>query len=314
MKAVPIVWLTLLVVLAGFPAWAIEKINFATAIKVTPAYYLPVLAAEEKGFWKENGLEVNWIPFRGGPDMQKAIVARSVMIGLTTAGGLIAGVSRGVPVIIVADLQKTAGVGLYVLADSPIKDPKQLAGKKIGVTRLGAVDHAYANFVAAKLGIKVRVVAAGGVPEKIAALRAGALDTFTIFMYPIMEQKVRGVVKELLAVDELLPKEWITHLVFAHKQVVKDNPAQVQRVVNAVLKSTTFIRNSRAWALATMKKMQGYSDAAAAGVYKVLRFTKDGKVNPKAVENVKQFLIKSKVIKKEKAPRVGELYTTQFTK
>ena len=143
-----IVCFAFLLALMGPHARAAEKINFATAIKVTPAYYLPVLAAEERGFWRENGLKVNWIPFRGGPDMQKAIVARSVLIGLTTAGGLIAAATRGVPVIIVSDLQKTAGVGLYVLADSPIKNPKQLAGKKIGVTRLGAVDHAYANFVA----------------------------------------------------------------------------------------------------------------------------------------------------------------------
>lgn len=60
------VLLVLLVVFALLPreGKAVEKLDLGTSIKFTPAYYLPILAAEDKGFFKEQGLEVEWVPFQ----------------------------------------------------------------------------------------------------------------------------------------------------------------------------------------------------------------------------------------------------------
>ena len=45
---------------------AAYKLRLGTALKVGVYYNLVVMAGEEKGFWKQNGLEVEWIPFRHG--------------------------------------------------------------------------------------------------------------------------------------------------------------------------------------------------------------------------------------------------------
>jgi len=45
--------------------WAADKLRFATTVKTHPILVMPVLAAEEKGFWKQNGLEAEWVPFEG---------------------------------------------------------------------------------------------------------------------------------------------------------------------------------------------------------------------------------------------------------
>src|SRR3990172_4897564 len=55
-----------------------EKIKFATAVKLFPVFYLPVLAAEERGYWKEEDLEVEWVPFAGGHPMNQAIAAGAI--------------------------------------------------------------------------------------------------------------------------------------------------------------------------------------------------------------------------------------------
>lgn len=56
-------------------ASAAGKIKFATSIKLAPTFYLPVLAAEEKGFWKENGPEAELVKFKGGAKLYQGIVA-----------------------------------------------------------------------------------------------------------------------------------------------------------------------------------------------------------------------------------------------
>src|SRR3990172_11958375 len=77
---------------------AIEKIQLGSAIKLTPAYYLPVVTGQEKGFFKENGLEVEWVPFQSAPDMHRALAGAAMNMGLDTGTGKIQAASRGIPV------------------------------------------------------------------------------------------------------------------------------------------------------------------------------------------------------------------------
>src|SRR3990172_5891615 len=103
MKRILSFWrVLLLVLLVSFAllakeGQAAEKLNLGTSIKFTPAYYLPILAAEDKGFFKEQGLEVEWVPFTSGPPMHNAIVAGSIMIAPDTATGHLPAMTPGLP-------------------------------------------------------------------------------------------------------------------------------------------------------------------------------------------------------------------------
>lgn len=299
----------------GPAGYAAEKLKFATAIKFTPAYYLPILAAEEKGFWKEQGLDLEWVPFRGGPDMHAAMVAGAINLGMETAAGLIPGAARGVPTIIVSDLQNMEGVALYVLPTSPIRDPKELKGTRVAVTRMGAVDHAYTQFLARVLGLEkdIRVVAAGGIPEKLAALKAGAVDAFAIFIFPVAELRTKGEIKELLRVDDFKPKEWLAHVVFSHRGFLEKERTTVRKAVRAVLAGAGYATREASWAKVKMKEMQNYSDRTGEEIFRFLKFSPEGKISRAAVENVRKFLIDFGVIAREKAPAVEALYTAEFT-
>src|SRR3972149_933258 len=88
----------------GNYSWAIEKIKFGTPVKGSPSNYLPVVAAEDKGYWKENGLEAEWWPFTGASPLFQAVTAGSVLVGLAPAISVIQTQARGVPVLMVAKL------------------------------------------------------------------------------------------------------------------------------------------------------------------------------------------------------------------
>src|SRR3989304_1053578 len=77
------------------PTFALEKIKFATSVKLFPPYYLAVLAAQEKGIFGQNGLEAEWVSFEGGGPFMRALVARAIFVGYAGTADAIHAASRG---------------------------------------------------------------------------------------------------------------------------------------------------------------------------------------------------------------------------
>src|SRR3990172_3712858 len=86
------------------PVFSAEVLRYGTPLKGTPHYDMVVLSAEEKGFWKQNGLEVTWVPFRGATDMYQAVAAGSIEAGQDDTAGMMQAVARGVPALTVAEM------------------------------------------------------------------------------------------------------------------------------------------------------------------------------------------------------------------
>ena len=141
-----------------------QKVRIAPCVRSNPSYTLPFFAAEEKNLWSKNGVEAEWLPMRAGAAMIQAIAAGALDMGICAPLGGILAISRGVPEVIVADLQSPQDWGIFVLSKSPIKGSADLNGAKIGVSRLGGSAHAYGIAVAKALGMEkdIKWVAAGG--------------------------------------------------------------------------------------------------------------------------------------------------------
>lgn len=307
-----------LLFLGLFPAkgQAVEKLKFATATKVVPRYYLPPLAAQEKGIWKKNGLEAEWVPFASAPPLYQAVAGGAVAIGLTMAVAQFQAVAAGVPVVIVSNLDSTDKFFVWVRPQSRSKEPRDLKGAKIGVARMGSVQHIYGRVVAKALGLEDRevgFVASGGIPESLAALRTGSIDGVILSIGPMADLKVKGEAREFIAVEDYLPKEWLAHVGFAHRAFVKNSPDIIRKVIRSVLEATEFIRNNPLWATEKIKLTSGYSSEAAGLAYQELAYSQDGKVDPRAVENMRNFTIEYGLVAKEKIPLTAELFTAEFT-
>ena len=61
-----------------------------------------------------------------------------------------------------------------------------------------------------------------------------------------------------------------------------------------------------------MKSSFGYSDSAARGMFKVLRYSKDGKLDLKALANVRKVAVDYGLISQKEAVPLDKLYTTQI--
>jgi NitT/TauT family transport system substrate-binding protein len=311
--------LTVLIVL-GMSAgvWAAEKVKLGSAIKTTANYYLPILAAEEKGFWKAAGVEVEWFPFRGTATEIQGVAAGAVKVGLIPVVGNMQAAGRGLPVVMVAELVGKSNWYLWVRSDSRIRGPATLKGAKIGVPQLGGSGHGYGRLMLKALGMEkdVRFVGTGGIRQELAALKTGAVDGIIEPLTITIKLRAEGQVREPINISKFLPQEWMDHTVFSTRDFIQKEPDQLAAVVKGVLRGANFARAERQWTMAKMKELQRFSDAAATLLYEqhvAVNFSKDGKINRKAVENLRSFLIQYEIIEDKRTPPVDELFTNRFT-
>lgn len=300
--------------LLAAPDAGAQKLKLGSSLRLSPVYDLPYLAAVEKGFWSQNGLEVEWVPFQAGAPLYQAIAAGSIPVSLTMAANDFQARAAGVPTIIVSGLYESDDFYIWVRADSRIRAPADLKGAKIGVVRFRGSAHAYGLMVTKALGIEkeVRFVSAGGIRESLAALRAGATDAAVHPFHQLVEMKLKGEVRDLVRVDDYRPKEWASHVVTARSDFAKKEPDTVKRVVRSILQATEFIGKNRDWSAEKVKLLFGFSDEAAKQIYERFHFTRDGKIGKKALENLRAYLIQYGIVSGEKIPTVEELYTEEF--
>jgi ABC-type nitrate/sulfonate/bicarbonate transport system substrate-binding protein len=296
-----------------------ERVRFGTSGGTTyPIYYLPVLAAKEGGFWEENGLDVKWISFQKAGPLNQAIAEGKIDIGIWSVPSSLQAISRtGISIVFVAGLYATVDFIVWVHPDSRVKKPKDLKGVKIGVSGFGGAEHGYGCVVVRALGLErdVEFVVTGGITKAAAEIQAGTIDAVVMPPEIMIMHKMAGKVRELVPVANYFPKEWVGQVLFATKDCLRNKPDVVRRVVKSILQATEFIRKNPRWAIEKMKLMSKYSEEAAQFIYdrEEKFFTKNGKINSSGIENMKDFLIKSGIIQKEKVPALTDIYISEFT-
>lgn len=300
-------------VLGTFSAWAAEKIKYGTSIKLDPAFYLPPLAAEDKGFWKENGLDAEWVPFATATAFTHAVASGAINIGSGSSSIPLSAAERGVPVVIASAMSPMHPFVMWVRPDSPYQRVTDLKGRRIGVTALGAPTHVFARVITRAFGIEkdVRFVAAGGVPEMVAGVRVGAIDAMMHTLAGGVPIKLDGVLRELVSVVEYLPKPWLAITLMARKDFARSKPETVKRVIKAILQAADFMQKEPGWTIEKMKSFQGLREEAGKIVYNSIEYSPSGKIDRKAVENVRKFFIEYGVIT-EKTPPVDDLFTNEY--
>lgn len=295
---------------------AAEKLTLGTSYKLASDYYLTAYAAEEQGFWGQKGLEVKYVPFMGA-EVYRGVVAGDVHLGLSDPTSQIPAASRGIPIVLVAELSTRSDFSIWVLPETPRRKPEEIRGAKIATGRFFGASHFFGLVAMKALGLEreVKFVAVGGLAERMAALKTGRIDALVDARMTMASLFLGKQVRELISTADYLPKEWMKSALFVRKDLIKAKPEVVQKAVDAYLQAVSFVKSNPAWAVGKMKQVSGFSEEVAKFVYeKAIVFTEDGKIKRKTMENIVNFLIDYSVMAKEKILPLEELYTDRFTK
>jgi NitT/TauT family transport system substrate-binding protein len=297
------------------PAVARAQPSVKIGTAVLGSYILagPVIAGVEKGFFRQQGLNAEFVPFRGGPDLVKAVIAGEVLVGLTGSTDIFVFREAGMPIRMTA----TQGEGNdFVLVGPP--DGLRMAdlkGKSIGVTRAGAATWVFARMAARAQGWDpdrdVTIVALGGLDAQLAALARKEIAAYVWGDYGASTE-AQGRTKLVFRLDSLTPR-WISSIQYASDEQIKKNADQIRRVTRAILQAMGFMKAQPQEAAAVIGSKLSWAADVVAAVHRAWTpyFPEDGRIRVENLKAMQDALLDAGSVRK-RLP-LDEHYTTEFT-
>jgi NitT/TauT family transport system substrate-binding protein len=207
----------------------------------------PIYLGEKKGFYKERGLDLTLETSQGGAAIVPGVVSGQFQFGFSNTTSLMVARSRNVPVRAVANGVASTGKagadfgGVVVKGDSPVKSPKDLAGKKVAVNTLKNIGDT---------SVRESVRKAGGDPKSVefvelpfdqmpAALDAGQVDAAWVVepsLSVAREQGARVVASNFVDVSPDLT----IALYFTSDKLAQQDPDLVKKFAEATRESLAY--------------------------------------------------------------------------
>lgn len=263
--------IALLILIALFAPWT-QKPAAAQSTKIhisAPSKSLswfPIHLTREKGFYRAEGLEVDYVIMKPQVAMQ-ALIAGDV--GYTTAlGSTIRAAIRGVPLRVVMTI---ADKPLFALIVKPgIASVEELKGKLLGISSFGASTETYARALLRRYKLipnqDVKILALGGGTNRIAAMESGAIDAALIEApYNVMLER-KGF-RKLLFVGDLIPSPLAG--LGTRIEKIQKQADEVQRLVRATLRGIQFAKSNRAETIRSIMKWAEMDQTMAEGSYEM---------------------------------------------
>lgn len=220
------------------PAARAAEVNFITDFGYygRHSYYY---VAFDKGYYKQEGIDLNFLRGQGSIDAIKKVASGAATIGFADAGALtLARGNDGIPVKLLAIVYATPPHAIFALADSGIKTPKDLEGKTLADTAFSAIPvifNAYAQ-TAGIDGKKVKWITAevSALPSLLATGRVDGVGQFTVGQ-PLLADAVKPKQLVRLAYKDV-GLDYYGNGIIATEQTIQQNPQLLKAFVRATLK------------------------------------------------------------------------------
>ncbi len=159
--------------------------------------------AQEGGYFKREGLDTELLYIGGGSLLIQSMLSGEVPFAYGPSVPVINASLHGADLVLIGN---TGNALVFSIMSRPeIKQPANLKGKKVGVTRLGGSTDWALDAALQKWGIERRdlsVIQTGGMPEGLAALVSGALDA-VVLSPPSNFRALKAGMHELVDVGQL---------------------------------------------------------------------------------------------------------------
>ena len=297
---------TMLVVMLGTVLGLSTGASAQDVIRIgcpTKTYFPTIIAtvAKEKGLFEKEGLRPELTIYRGGAETFEAIAAGSADIGTVAVPLVATSRKRGVLTKIVgASGDEWSGWILGVKADAPVKSPKELDGKKVGITSAGSGTDTLALWAQAAHKVTFSRIAVGGgglVPNLLNNNLSAAVIYSPLSYQVVSEGKVRVLIDFATAMPPNLIGGWAVT-----DKALTERRAFVQKALNALYGALDYMRNNPEYAIKTIATNNELSPEIAKMEYEktFLRLSRDGQTKLESVEKALELAAASGV--KDMAP------------
>lgn len=218
-----------------------------------------IFMAQDKGFLERRGIEVEFLEFKGGKDVARALLAGELDSADLQAVETLQAVEKGAELRFIGSTIIGYPYALYVRPE--IVDWTQLADRKFGISAPGSTPHVMALAMLRARGVdssKVQFMNAGGSASRIKALAAGRLDAVPAsseFM-PMAEQL--GV-KVMVHSRDIVP-EFPRFFVVARQATLRERADAVVRFLAGYMEGLRYCADNRDATIALSSRIDGGSE------------------------------------------------------
>ena len=271
--AISVLWISIIV---GFAAVGEARtVNMAVVgFTVNTAF----VTAKEKGYYRDEGLEVQFI-LMNAVVASRALIARDVDFASLSGSGL-AAILAGAPLRFLFSSLNRPLLWLYARPD--IRDVKELRGKKVGVSSIGSNDDFLMRELLKRYGLEadkdVALVGVGG-PLGHAALRGGSVDA-AVSVLPHNFRLEQDGFRELVP---FIRQDWvdINGSAVTRDGLLTTDPMLVEKFIRGTFKGFLHYRDNRSGTIPIIARYLKINDDLAGKIYDVTRpvMTLDGSVS-----------------------------------
>mgnify|MGYP001182188474 CR=1 FL=1 len=231
-----------------------EKLKVVIAVGGKASlYYLPLTIAEQLGFFRDEGLQVELIDFAGGAKALQAMMGGGADVVSGGFDHVMVMRARGQNLRAFVLQGATPAISLGVAKERAMqyRSPRDLKGMKIGVSAPGSSTHAFINHLLASVGLDpddVSIIGVGTGPAAVAAMQAGHLDAIASIEPAITLLEKSGVIKVVVETVSVQGAKAVfgsplpSGSLYTRDEFIKANPNTVQALTNAMVRALKWLK------------------------------------------------------------------------
>jgi len=277
-------WKRLLVILLLFAAPGASEARITIGLSSVNIAFLPVYVAQEKGFFKDEGLDVQFVMFNAGSTNLQSLMGGDIqMMGsafVETLGGRSAGF----------DIKNFWGIcnlmPFELYSNTNFRSMKEAKGKRFAISRFGSLTDFLTRATLQHHGVDpkdVTILQIGSTPARFAALSAGAVDASVVW-FPVTEIAKGQGFRKLFDLKEMFP-EWPYETFAARESWLSKERADIIKFLRAYQRGVKHTWDNKDDAVRAMRKYVKIDPAFAPAGYDEYResFPLNGQIAEKVI-------------------------------
>ena len=218
------------------------------------ALHSAVWVAEQKGLFRKYGIEAEVIVTgQGAATGISALLANDIQVVASAGDALVASTLQGADTVMIAGV---VNKGLQrIMGRSEIKTPAELKGKRIGVTRIGAVSHSVLLMMLPRWKMSVndvQVMQLGSSPNMLAALDRAGIDAAVLTIPSMFVAEDRGY--RVLADMGDTDIYYLHTMIATTRNYMKNSRDRVTRFLKGYLEGIAFVKQNKKESIDIVRK------------------------------------------------------------
>ena len=203
----------------------------------------PDVIAIRQGYFKQEGLDVEWRRFALGKDGRDAMIAGAIDLNATAPTPFLIGLDKGVPYVAIGINSLFCGSNhLAVLKQSDINSVAQLKGKRIGLPKGTITEFIFVTKVAPAHGLKATDYQIANIPDakdRVPSLVAKAVDMAALGDPFVSVAEHEGLIRPL---ENFCRYDEMPFMLTATTKIVQENPGAVVAYLRGWLRAVKLLK------------------------------------------------------------------------